>query len=513
MGEGDHKRPHGRRFRDTLELEPDFASALLDTVAALIIVLDSRGRILRFNRACEATIEYTADEVKGRNVWELFFDTQQVERVKETLETIQTEMFPVQNTIVWLTKGGERRLIEWSSTVLVDDEGEVELIIGTGVDITEQRQAKDRLGESEARFRWLAEASFEGIVIHDRGEVLDANTRFAEMLGFEHPRQIIGKDGLAMLTPHLRARHLDKIEAGYEGVFESEMTRADGTSFPVEVQARPVPFEGRQARVAAVRDITERKRAERQLQRLLLQEQDARAEAEAAVGLRDEFLSVASHELRSPLTSLQLGVQSLLHMVTGQDGAQIDTERLRRPLEVASRQADRLARLINDLLDISRLQAGRFTIEPEPMDLTELTRCVLERFEPQLGRADCPLVFGGGDAPIKGRWDRSRLDQCLSNLLSNAVKFGAGSPVEVSLQALPGAARLVVADGGIGVPLARQEEIFSRYGRAVSSREMPGLGLGLYIVRRIVQEHGGTVSVRSEPGQGAAFTVELPYGQ
>ena len=509
----------GRRFRDTLELEPEFVTALLDTVAALVIVLDAQGHILRFNRACEFATDYRQEEVKGKLVWELFFDPLQAEQVKVALEVISGGSSPIQSTVVWLTKGGERRLIEWTNSALAGDEGEVELIIGTGMDITERQQAEQSLQDSEARFRRLAQASFEGIVIHDRGEILDANIRFAKMLGFDHVRQVVGTDGLAMLAPGMRARHLEMIDSGHEGVFESQMTRADGTTFPVEVQARPVPFEGRQARVAAVRDITERKQAEQQQQRLLRQEREARADAEAAVGLRDEFLSVASHELRSPLTSLQLGVQSLLHMVgsasggaAGREvGGETPPEVVLRTLEVASRQANRLARLVNDLLDISRLQAGRFAMEPEPMDLALLAQQVLERFEPQLHRADCPLVFSTHD-PVEGCWDPSRLDQCLSNLLANAVKYGAGGPVEVRVEALPEAARLVVKDQGIGVPEDRQEEIFSRFGRAVSSRNLPGLGLGLYIVRRIVAGHGGTVIVDSAPGKGATFTVELPYG-
>ena len=497
------------RFRDTLELEPDFVAALLDTMAALVIVLDVEGHVVRFNRACEATTGYRADEVKGRLVWELFFDAEEARRIEASFQSLDAEAFPSRRCSSWLTSEGDERIIDWTSTALINDQGEVQFVIGTGIDITDRHQANLRVQVSEAEVRRLAEATFEGIVIHDHGEVLDANSRFAQMLGFE-PAEVIGKDGLATLEPCWRQRHLEFIEAGYEGTFESMIMRSDGSSFPAEVRARAMPYKGRAARVAAVRDVTKRKQAEQELSRLLRQEVEARAAAETAVGLRDEFISVASHELRSPLTSLQLGVETLLQMVTEGEGP-VNPELLRRALEVADRQAHRLARLVNDLLDISRLQSGRFSIEPEPMDLTALACGVLERFEPLLSRADCPVSFEQ-QGPVEGCWDRSRLDQCLSNLLANAVKYGAGSPVEILVERHQQLARLVVRDGGIGIPAEQHDEIFERFGRAVSRRNYPGLGLGLYIVRRIVQGHGGEVRVQSRPGEGTTFTVDLPYG-
>lgn len=486
----------------------DFVAALLDTVAALVVVLDRRGRILRFNRACEITTGYGMDEVKDREVWELFLTPDDVALARAAFSQLKPQMFPNHRTTSCQTKSGEQREVEWSSTALLDDDGEVEFIIGTGIDITARHQAEQRLQESEARFRRLAEASFEGIVIHDRGIILDANERFAAMLGYE-PEELLGQDGLAKLEPRWQRKHREMVERGHEGPFESVISRRDGSTFPAEIHAKPVPFQGRRVRVAAVRDITERKRAEQELELLLRQEQAARSAAEDAVGLRDEFLSVASHELRTPLASLHLGVQSLLHMMRLPSGQAPDPAVLQRTLEVAGRQTERLSRLVNDLLDVSRLQAGRLVLEREELDLVALAREVLEHSEPQLSAADCPVAYSAGE-PVVGRWDRSRLDQVLANLLSNAAKYGASEPVEVTVRAQAGRATVVVRDHGIGIDPARQEQIFERFGRAVSSRHYAGLGLGLYIVRRIVEAHGGTISVDSDLGDGATFTVELP---
>ncbi|MCU1281594.1 MAG: hypothetical protein JWM53_5140 [bacterium] len=226
-----------------------------------------------------------------------------------------------------------------------------------------------------------------------------------------------------------------------------------------------------------------------------------------AVALRDEFLSVASHELRTPVTSLQLAVQSALSV-----GSDAPAGFLRHALESAERQARRLSRLVDALLDVSRIQAGRLELHREPIDLVVLVRDVVSMLAEDARRAGCDVVV---DAPraaggVIGEWDRARLDQVMTNLLSNAIKYGAGAPISIAITVDGDRARLAVRDRGIGVAAEERERIFERFERAVSSQHYGGLGLGLYIVRRIVDAHGGGVAVESAPGGGATFVVELP---
>jgi PAS domain S-box-containing protein len=233
-----------------------------------------------------------------------------------------------------------------------------------------------------------------------------------------------------------------------------------------------------------------------------------------AVALRDEFLSVASHELRTPVTSLQLAVQSLLTV-----GDDAPPGFLRQALESAERQTRRLSKLVDALLDVSRVQAGRLELQCEPTDLVALARDVTRALAEDARRAGCSVALATGEPGLPsliGRWDRARLEQVVTNLLSNALKYGAGKPVLLTVartdrsNGTDARALLVVSDHGIGVPAGERERIFERFERAVSSRHYGGLGLGLYIVRRIVEAHGGAVSVDEAPGGGAQFTVALP---
>jgi signal transduction histidine kinase len=232
-------------------------------------------------------------------------------------------------------------------------------------------------------------------------------------------------------------------------------------------------------------------------------------EAQEAVRLRDEFLSIASHELKTPLTPLSLKLQGLARELARHPEA-VPRRVVESYVEVGARQVKKLSELVGDLLDVSRITAGRLTLELEDVDLVPLVREVLARYETQAARAGATLHFEGADSPITGRWDRLRLEQVVTNLVDNAVKYGSGRPVHVRVESSVGGARLTVRDEGIGIASEYLPRIFGRFERAVSERHYGGLGLGLYITRTLVEALGGRVRVESEHGRGSTFTVELP---
>ncbi|WP_437791696.1 AAA family ATPase [Sorangium sp. So ce693] len=233
------------------------------------------------------------------------------------------------------------------------------------------------------------------------------------------------------------------------------------------------------------------------------------AEAQQAIERRDEFLLVASHELKTPLTSLTMQAHLLARLLPRLQRAEVAPERIDAAIQLLNRQIARLAHLVNELLDVTRLNAGRLSLARAPVDLAALARDVVERMHQQLDDARCRTQLDL-DGPVVGDWDASRMEQILINLLSNALKYGAGGPIHVVVRSLASRAVLVVRDHGMGIAEADQARIFERFERAVSVRNFGGLGLGLYIVRWIVTSHDGTIRVESKPGAGAAFIVELP---
>jgi signal transduction histidine kinase len=243
-------------------------------------------------------------------------------------------------------------------------------------------------------------------------------------------------------------------------------------------------------------------------ERAALAIEDARlyGAATEAVRLRDDFLSVAGHELKTPLSALRLQIQLLARMA--RDVA--TTPGLTERVEKAERTSERLGALIDELMDAGRITSGKMRLEREEMDLASVTRDAVGRMSEALARVGSEVRLVA-DAQVVGRWDRVRLEQVVGNLLSNAAKYGRGQPVEVRVESSNGGgARLVVKDSGIGIAPEDQARIFERFERAATGKQFHGLGLGLWISREIVESHGGHILVRSAPGEGSTFTVELP---
>lgn len=228
--------------------------------------------------------------------------------------------------------------------------------------------------------------------------------------------------------------------------------------------------------------------------------------ANEAVAARDEFISIASHEFRTPLAALPLYLQRLQREAVGQAdlGAPFG-----RSLEASVRQVKRLARLVDSLLDVTRIESGRWVMQPEGCDLSQLAREAVGKAQAMINgpAARVALEISG---PVKGSWDMLAVERVLENLLANALKYGEGGLVEVSVRTEGAFAVLSVADQGIGISRSDVERIFLPFARAVSARHYGGLGLGLYITRKLVEAHGGAIGVTSRPGEGTVFTVRLP---
>ena len=232
-------------------------------------------------------------------------------------------------------------------------------------------------------------------------------------------------------------------------------------------------------------------------------------DAQKAIEIRDSFLSIAAHELKTPLTSLKLQVQLGEMQVDKSGEIPLSPEKLGRIFRVCHSQADRLNTLVDDLLDVGRIERGAIVYNFGDVDLRHLADSVIDRFGEALRLRNC-TVETTTDAPLVARADPFRIEQVLINLLSNSVKYGQEKPVRVELGCEGGQVYFAVIDQGMGIATEKQGLIFDRFERAISSRNISGLGLGLFISRRIVDAHKGTITVQSELGKGSTFKVRLP---
>jgi signal transduction histidine kinase len=276
-------------------------------------------------------------------------------------------------------------------------------------------------------------------------------------------------------------------------------TSEGSVSLLADAELLPAMHDRSQVAVLSLRDVTELVRKEELLR--------------SALHVRDEFLSVASHELRTPITTLSLQTDSALKgLGTPREGTHDD--KILRRLSTIRRQITRLEQLVDALLDVSRLIEGRLHLRPEEVDLGALATDTVESLSESATRAGSPINLHCATGVV-GRWDRLRIGQVITNLISNAIKFGGGRPIDVEVTEevdATGAAEagLRVRDTGIGIAPEQRTRIFERFERASPERHYPGLGLGLWIAKQIVDASHGTIQVDSEVGAGSTFIVRLP---
>jgi PAS domain S-box-containing protein len=371
---------------------------------------------------------------------------------------------------------------------------------GLGEDKLEE--ARDRAWETEQRMRLLVDSvANHAIFMLDRqGRVTTWNAAAARIKGYTKG-EILGKHGSIFYPgedgPENFRHALQEAEA--HGAFTDQgwRTRKDGTRFWADVTLTAMRNRaGELIGFAKItRDLTEQRTLEKARMELL--------QAEEAIRMRDEFLSIVSHELKTPLTGLLLQLDTLAARLDGAD------DKVALKLTRATRSTQQLVDLVESLFDVSRIATGRFELSRERFDLAEALEGFLESLRANAERAGSTLSTSV-DGPLIGEWDRARVGQIVTNLVANALKYGAGRPVEISLRRSGDQALLMVRDQGPGIDADDLARIFDRFERASSMRHYGGLGLGLYLVRELTQAHGGTVSIIDSNEGGTCFRVVLP---
>ncbi|WP_437579043.1 ATP-binding protein [Sorangium sp. So ce887] len=405
---------------------------------------------------------------------------------------------------------GRVRWVDDRTAIERDATGRIRHYQGFLADVTEKRAADEPRRRSEELLRAIVDNTTAIVYAKDaERRILTLNRRFAEVWGIP-VADLIGTTGDQALPGEVaelfRASDLKAMAARAPVQMEMTLPQPDGVHTYISLKVPLFDASGVVHGVCGIcTDITERVEAEKERERLL-------REAQEALRIRDEFLSIASHELKTPLTPLRLHLQLLRrHLVDPALAAHPKTQSFYKLLEISNHQLERLTKLVDDLLDVSRISAGQLALQLEDVDLSSLASDAAEGFCQDPSSVESRLSLCASEAVI-GRWDRFRIEQVVVNLLANAVKYGKGKPITVSVQRRGALAELRVEDHGIGIAREVQDRIFDRFERVVSIRSFGGLGLGLYITRQIIEAHRGTIRVSSAPGQGATFTVELPIG-
>ena len=490
---------------------------MLDQAYEPIIVRDHQDRIVYWNKGAERLYGWTTPEALGRVSHELLQST-----FPEPQEDINRQLEQDghwEGEMLHRNRKGQRVTVlsRWVRELGVPEPHVME----TNVDMSErqQRLAAEAATRLERRFRQLLEAAPDAIVeVSAEGKIVLINRVAEEMFGYVRD-ELLGQSVDVLVPDAIRRTHYRHRDSYLEHPRTRPMgtgldlhaRRRDGSLFPVEISLSPIQTEGGMHVTAVIRDVTERKRADKEVRRLQQQytaELEARnREAERANRLKSEFLASMSHELRTPLHTI-IGFSELLQ--EGHDGDLND--RQQRFVGHIRRDSEHLLELINDILDLSKIEAGQLTLKKEVYPLARSVGEALDAVRPgAAGKGIHIEERGERDAMVDA--DPLRVKEMLYNLLSNAVKFTPeGGKVWVEIREDAGFARVTVGDSGIGIPTEEQENIFDKFYQVGNTTRgvREGTGLGLSITKELVQMHGGWIELDSVPGEGSRFTFTLP---
>ena len=475
--------------------------SVLATAVDAIITINGRGIILSFNHAAEKMFGYARTEVVGRNVNVLMpppYSEEHDGYVANFLRTGDAKIIGIGREVVGRHKNGSTFPMDLAVSQ-VEIEGEI-IFAGIVRDVTERKWAEAELRRNESMMRSVLTTAVDGIItINERGTILSFNHAAEMIFGYAESEVLSCNVNCLMPSPYA-GQHDDYItnflrtgDAKIIGIGrEVAGLRKDGSTFPMDLSVSQVEIEGETIFAGIVRDVTERKQAETELER-------KNAEME-------QFVYTVSHDLKSPLVTLQ-GFSSHLW----QDAQAGRTDRFEDYTQRIHRATERMTQLIDDLLDLSRV--GRVVGETRPVRLTQLIQQCRARLDKLITDKGITVTIQKDMPTILG--DEARLSQVFDNLLTNAIKYGcdAAEPrIDIGAEVFDQGVRVFVKDNGRGIPSAYHHKIFGLFER-LDTDKSKGTGVGLAIVKRIVQVHGGHVWVESNPGEGAVFRLEFRAGR
>ncbi|MFW6083646.1 MAG: PAS domain-containing sensor histidine kinase [Gemmatimonadota bacterium] len=494
----------------------DRIRAIFENCVQLAGLLSPDGVLLEANPAALDFVEAERDDVVGRPVqetpwWSIVEDPENLRRAIERAAAGEKVDYDLRAT----DSDGKPAVFAFSLVPVSDPRGEVEAIVAEARDITQLYGTREALRSSRTKLSAILSGTLDAIVSVDEDQRIRLFNQGAERIFGYEAEEALGEPLDILIPEHFRRAHRSDLVKFGEGPDVARRMgergeivgrRKGGELFPAEASISKVEVGGRRAFTVVLRDITERKQAERERAALAEAEREARLDAEAATRARDEMLRVVSHDLRNPVTGVLMGVRMLRFQLESEHPG-------REILEGIELAAERQMRLIRDLSDVASIEAGRLSVKRQRHQVAALVRTAARPFESLAREREVELAWDETEALPPVLVDHDRIVQALSNLLDNALKVTpSGGSVRIEPTETGEWVRIVVRDTGPGIPDEEQEMVFERFWRGSSSGHA-GTGLGLAIARGIVESHGGEISVRSRPGAGSEFQFTVPIAR
>ncbi len=505
-----------RRLGVEVARQRDWMQTALSSMVDAVIATDTSTRITFMNHTAEWMTGWRIGEATGKPLSEVFNVVNETTRTSVESPVSKAiregEIVGLMNHTILIARDKTEIAIDDSAAPLRDGRGNITGVIMVFHDVTERRAGERRLEVSEIRYRRLFEAAHDGILIVDVNDhkITDVNPFLLDLL--DYPREhFIGKElweiGVFKDRSASEAAMQKLDERGTVRYENLPLQNRNGRLLPVEVVANVYREDAHAVIQCNIRDISERALFQIEREAHLINEQSLRIEAQAANRSKDMFLATLSHELRTPLSAI-VGWVSILR------AEKCNEEDLAEGLEVIERNTAAQLRLIEDVLDVSRIVSGKLRLEIRQCDLVKVITAAVEVVQSTADAKGVSIAMDLDSSASPVTCDPSRIQQVIWNLLSNAVKFTPkGGMVSVSLERVRSSARIKVTDTGRGIEPEFLPFIFERFRQADSStrRKYGGLGLGLSIAKQLTELHGGTITVESAGwGRGATFSVELP---
>ncbi len=535
-----------RRAKILLQEERDFVNAVLDAAGCLVIVLDQAGHIVRFNHACERTSGYSQREVTGRKFWDFLLLPEETKGVRAVFEALRVGHFPNSHENHWIGKDGSRRLIQWSNTCLVGAGGQVKFVIGTGIDITKQKQAEmalkqahdqleeqvtrrtgqlteanlqlqseieyrqqaqERLHRSEARYRSLYHNT--PVMMHSidsEGRIVSVNDHWLRTLGYKR-YEVLGRCSTAFLTDVSRQRMTKEVlprlfDQGAVSDIEYQMVKKDGRVIDVSLSAVTEPdiANGTMRSLAFLVDTTEQKR---------IQEKTLRHQGEMAYMARlstvGELAAGLAHEINQPLTAICNYTQCCVMEM--RDG-RVHTEAMIQTLDKVSAQCVRVSEIVRRLRNL----VGKGEPLRAQSEANHIVREAIALITPHAQSQGIAITLELSDRPLTIEADSIQIEQVILNLTNNAIEAmnnGQSHRRRLTIRTarlIDGSVEVACRDLGAGLPCDASQRIFEPF----FTTKRRGMGMGLSISRTIVEAHGGRITAKSNPDGGATFAFTLP---